>query len=105
MSNLSDLKALYLAKGVAAFTDDVNLLEFKTKLDQWYNAQVAVDALSATDISSYSIAGRTVTRTQLPQLRETAASLQNDVRAYLYDGSGGRIDMSGAEWSYQGASE
>ena len=98
MSNIADLKALYLAKGVAQLTDDVQLAEFKAALDSWYNARVALDSLTATDVTSYSIAGRSVTRSQSATLRADVARLFEEVKGYLYGGGGGLVDMSGAEW-------
>ena len=98
MSNLSDLKALYLSTGEAQLTDAVNLLEFKVALDRWYTFQLAADSFSDSTVQSYSIAGRSVTRAQLPQIREDAARLLAEVRAFLYGGGGGQIDMSGADW-------
>ena len=106
MSNLSDLKAAYLAQGEAQLTDSIELLEFKSALDSWYNARTALESLTATDVSSYSIAGRSVTRAQSGTLRADVARLEAEVRGYLRGSDGGVVDMSGAEWgkTYQGAS-
>jgi hypothetical protein len=107
MSNLSELKDAYLAQGVAQLTDSIELLEFKAALDSWYNARTALESLTATDVSSYSIAGRSVTRAQSSTLRADVARLEAEIRGYLRGGQGGVIDMSGAEWgkAYEGQAQ
>ncbi len=99
MANLADLKALYLAKATAYLTDDIQLLEFKVALDSWYNARLALDTSTAGNVQSYSIAGRSVTRSTLTDLRQDVARLYAEMRGYLYGGEGGRVDMSGSDWA------
>jgi hypothetical protein len=90
MSNVADLKALLITKA-ADITFDLDKLECLSDIDAWYNARVAVETLSATDVSSYSIAGRTVTRTSLPSLKNEVTDLYAKIIARLY-GAGGLVD-------------
>lgn len=63
MSNVSDLKAALITEA-ADITDDIYRLEVLSWIDEWYDGQLARAALGAQRLSSYTIAGRSVTYQQ-----------------------------------------
>jgi len=87
MSNLSDLKAALVVEA-NTITFNLDKLECLADIDAWYNATTAVNALSASNVTSYSIAGRTVTRANLTATRNEASQLLTKIKERLY-GSGG----------------
>ena len=100
MSNIADLKALLIVKA-ADISFDLDKLECLSDIDAWYNARVAVETLSSTDIVSYSIAGRSVTKASIPSLKGEVNDLYQRIISRLY-GAGGLADerYTGQGWSY-----
>ena len=95
MSNIADLKT-HLQTKAADLTDDLDKLECLSDIDTWYLARTAIDALSSTDVTSYSIGGRSVTRAQIPQLQQQERTLYLRIMQRLYLGGMGLIDLSNA---------
>jgi hypothetical protein len=92
MSNLSDLKAA-LITAAASLTDTVDRLEVLSDIDEWYLCRTALSALTATDIQAYSIAGRSITRAQIPQLRDREGEIYERIKSRLYLRGIGYIDF------------
>jgi hypothetical protein len=96
MSNISDYKA-WLITRAASISFEGDKLECLALIDTWYACRVKADTLSATDVSSYSIAGRSVTKITVENLRIEESRLLNEIKAYLGIGPGGMIDARGSE--------
>lgn len=96
MSNVSDLKAALIVAS-ADITDDIYRLTVLSDIDEWYNATLARAAIGAGKLSSYSIAGRSVTYRQA----EVSASRVDVLWARIMEalGRGGvvLVDLSGAD--------
>jgi len=88
-----DLLKTALTTAAASIVNDIDRLDCLSSIDDWYNARVAVAALQSSDIASYSIAGRTVTRKQLPNLEQTERMLYARIHAYLYHRGMGLVDV------------
>lgn len=100
MSNISDLKAAYIVQA-ADITDAIDKLECLAAIDSWYACELAVSTLSSSDVSSYSIAGRSVTRKNLPELQTQAIDYKRQFLAYL--GRGGGSALADLRWpDYEG---
>jgi hypothetical protein len=82
MSNISDLKAAYIAEA-ADVSDAIDKLECLSAIDSWYACELAVSTLSSSDVSSYSIAGRSVTRKNLSELQTQAKDYKQQFLFYL----------------------
>jgi len=93
MSATSDLKAYYIAQA-EYITDEGDKLEALAAIDRWYNCRLAIDSLSASDVASYSIGGRSVTRKPLSDLRNQEATLVAEVKQWIGRGGGGLVDTS-----------
>lgn len=80
--------------------DDEARLECLALIADWRAARAAVSALSSSsDVQSYSIAGRTVTRNDLRMIRREVESLADQIRALLNDGGGALVaDLRRAFW-------
>lgn len=91
MSALSDLKDKYVLDA-GTLTDTREQLEALSLIDEWYLCATASGKLSSTDILSYTISGRTVTRRDIPQLAQRADELAARIRSMLYGGSSGFAD-------------
>ena len=96
MSALTNLKEYYLLEA-AKISDAGDMLECLAAIDRWYDCRVAVDALSSTDVVSYSVGGRSVTRKSLPELRDQEAVLLQEVKMWIGRGGGGLVDISSGE--------
>ena len=95
MSNVSDLKDA-LVTAAADITDTVDRLSCLSDIDDWYNARVAVAALQGSNLASYTIANRTVTRQQLPQLERTERQLWVRINESLYCRGVVGLDLRGS---------
>ena len=97
MSNIADLKTKLETITTEAYTngsiDELDKLEILTDIDAWYDCRVAVNALTATDVQSYSIAGRSVTRRDVPSLQKQADTLYLQIKARLYYRGGGLANI------------
>jgi hypothetical protein len=93
MSAISDLKDFFVTEA-ADISDSGDKLEALAAIDRWYNCRLAVDTLSTSDVASYSIGGRTVTRKSLPEMRNQEVVLLAEVKSWLGRGGGGLADNS-----------
>jgi len=96
MSNIADLKAALIAEA-ANISDSIDKLECLSDIDTWYIARAAIDAFSDPTISSYSIGGRSVTRNQLPVIREQESIMLERIKGWLGRAGGGLVDHSSAD--------
>ncbi len=92
MSNAADLKAALIAEA-AAIDDAVEKLECLSDIDSWYTARTALDALRATQVSGYGIAGRNVTRRDPTQTEESERRLYVRVMERLRSRGAGLVDL------------
>ena len=83
MSNLTDLQT-----ALEALADDldstVDKLKCKILIDQYIDALEAQATTVATDIQSYTIGGRTVTRAQVMQMQGQVNNLEKQINNILY---------------------
>lgn len=72
--------------------DDFARLECLALIDDWYNLRTACAALaSSADVTSYSIAGRTVTRAAMASVKHEVESLADEILAMLRRGGGALV--------------
>lgn len=100
MSAISNLKdALVTAAGNISW--EIDRLECLADIDTWYATRTAADALSANEVTSYSIGGRSVTRQGVAGLRKTESELYGRIMARLYHV--GQVQVDGRrEWLTRG---
>lgn len=91
MSALSDLKTALDARA-AVLDDELERLECLALISEWYDCQVAVQALESTNVVSYSINGQTVTRSELSSRRTRAVQLYSEIKAMLFGGNVSHAD-------------
>lgn len=83
MSTQSDLKAAY-DTAAALISDDLSKKEALHLIDRWNTAVTEQAALEATEIFSYTIAGRTYTRRNMKDGQEHIDLLQGQIKRKLY---------------------
>ena len=83
MSNISDLKAA-LIEQAASISNAIDRLDCLATIDDWYACRVAVAAVQANSVQSYSIGGRSVTRQNLAQFQEQERQLYARILEFLY---------------------
>jgi hypothetical protein len=83
MSALTNLQAKYVADA-ASLTDTVEQLQVLADIETWAAARTALDALTASNLSSYSIAGRSVTRRDVPSLQNQEREVHGRILTALY---------------------
>ena len=93
MSTQSDLLAYYNAQA-ALISDEGDRLEALDDIVRWNLCRTAIAALSGNQVTSYSIGGRSVTRQQLPALRDQEAILLGKVKMWIGRGGCGLVDMN-----------
>lgn len=74
----------YLQARAAEIDFELDRLECLRLIDEWNNAQTSVAALSANEIASYSIAGRSVQRKGTGELADRVSDLYAQIQGYLY---------------------
>lgn len=94
-TNLENLKAK-LIELAASLTDELDQLETLALIDDWYACRTALAAFDASDIQSYSMLGRQITKKDAPQLATRAAQLYSDITGRLYGRGVVLVDQSGA---------
>jgi len=87
-----NLKAKLVALA-ASVADEVDQLEVLADIDDWYACRVAVAALQSTQISQYSLAGRTVTRRDIPSIESTERGLYARIHQKLFYRGIGLADL------------
>ena len=82
----------------AGLSDELDRLQCLFLIDEWEGMRKAVSALSsAADVTSYSIGGRSVTRSNLRELRTDALAVEAEIRDMLGLGGGVLVgDLRGA---------
>lgn len=83
MSNVADLKT-QLVTDANTLSDTVDRLECLSDIDDWYTCRVAVSELSAHDVQSYSVSGRSFTKKDLKSLEARERDLYAKIKARLY---------------------
>lgn len=82
MAALTDLQTALLAKA-SLLTDAVSKAEAEAYIAEYIALRTAILSLSSATVSSYSIAGRTVTRADLPRLRAQAVAVRDEINNAL----------------------
>lgn len=103
MAALLDLKAKLLLLA-ADIEDDLAELSCLADIDQWYAIRTALDAFASTSILSYSIGGRSVTRSDRAQLQRQ----ERELYVRIMNALGGRgsqvtVDLRGTQYGEYGA--
>jgi hypothetical protein len=103
MSNLSDLFDAYVVKA-NLITDALEKIECLVEIDSWYACRQALDALNSKELASYSMNGKTVTRQNIPSIRNEETRHLANLKGLLekngvhtFDAGGGLVDMS-SQW-------
>lgn len=91
---LENYKA-YLTGIAAALPNVENQFKAADMIEQWYNARLALDALSSTTTNAYTLNGRTVTRQALPTIQSRVYQLQRDLEDILFLRSIALVDGRG----------
>lgn len=103
---IENLKA-YLVTAAGQIRNDLDKLECLALIDSWYPARVAIDALRANTISSYSLNGRSVTRNSIGVLESAEYRMMAQIKDYLYLRGVTLVDNRGyytATWPVAGGS-
>lgn len=91
MADSTALKAAYTT-AIANIDDTLLNAEATYMLDRWIEALDSQNEMEAGSISSYSIAGRTVTKTNATEGRNLVESLRGNLQIFIY-GSESLMDM------------
>jgi hypothetical protein len=91
MSTQSDL-VTYLQSRAAELTFELDKIECLDLISRWNSIRTAVAALESNEVHSYSIAGRSVQRKDLPSLQSQAEEVYSTIKALLYGGSVTLVD-------------
>jgi hypothetical protein len=83
MANIDTLKAALVA-AAADIVNDIDRYECLLLIDEWFAARGNVASLAANSISSYSIGGRTVTRSSSASGISMADQMYARIKEYLY---------------------
>lgn len=86
------MKAAYTTE-VAKISDTLLNAEATYTLDRWIEALDKQQQLEANNIISYSVAGRSVTRSNMSEGRALVETLRADLQAMIY-GSESLMDMN-----------
>lgn len=95
VSNISDLKAALIAEA-AKLSDTLQQLEVLSLIDDWYSCRVAVAAVQANGIASYSIGGRSVTRQNVDTFAQQERVLYAEIMGHLRSRGGGLLSIADA---------
>jgi len=100
MGAIADIRTALEAKA-ALLTDALSKAECSAFIDEYIALRTAILALSSATVSSYSIAGRNVTRADLPRLRHEADVVRGEINL-LASGDNSNLvaigDMSGMHY-------
>ena len=83
MSNYTDLKAALDALA-DELDDDVRKYTCKILIEQYVDAIEAQATSVSTDVQSYTIGGRTVTRSEVAKMQGQVSNLQKQINDILY---------------------
>jgi len=88
MSNYSDLKtalqAVVNAANTAGDISDIQKYECLIRVDAYVDGREQLDALSKTKLDSYSIAGRSIHRRKVSEMRDEINRERNELMNILY---------------------
>jgi hypothetical protein len=95
MSALVDLQSQYVTDA-KTLTGTLDRLKALRAIATWFNAAKTLDEAVATDINSYSIGGRSVSRRGLDEYAGRVAELEAQVETLIYTRGGGLADLRGS---------
>ena len=99
MGAIQDINTALLAKA-ALITDTLDKAECEAFIAEYVALRTAILALSGNQTASYSIAGRSVTRNDLPKLRQQAQAVRAQIAGYV--STGGNDGPTVADFSNAG---
>ena len=97
MSNLSNLKDA-LITAAAEINDDIDKYDCLAAIDDWFVLRSALTSLQSGAVQSYAIAGRSVTRRNLPEIVNAEAVAYQKIRSFLR-GSAVMFDNRGTDFT------
>jgi len=96
MADIAPLKAAYETE-IATISDTLRKARATYQLDVYCDAMAKQAALEANDITSYSIAGRTITRRDIKAGQQATQQLAYDLESAIY-GTSSLIDNNTYGW-------
>jgi len=90
MAAMDDLKTAWTTLIAAQYAADSNAISYhqaRVDLDSMILAMTAYQALSTSSLQSYTIAGRSVTRAQMPQMKQTMDTMRLRLERYCRNAS------------------
>ena len=82
MAAIADINTALLAKA-AELTDTLDKAECEALIAEYIALKTGILALSGSTVSSYSIAGRSVSKSDRPRLRTEAESCRSRIGRYI----------------------
>jgi hypothetical protein len=82
MAAIADIQTALLLKS-GELTDVLDKAECEAFIAEYVALRTAILALSGNTVASYSIAGRSVTKADLPRLRNEAAGVRSQIGRYI----------------------
>ena len=82
MPAIQDINAALLAKA-ATLTDALDKAECEAFIAEYVALRTAILALSSSSVTSYSIAGRSVTKNDLGKLRQQAQAIRGEIGRFV----------------------
>ncbi len=86
MTAIAELQTAY-ETGIATISDDLRQKKATYVLERYIAAVQKQTALEASEIESYSIAGRTVTRRNVESGQSAISDLEAELDRYIYGGT------------------
>jgi hypothetical protein len=99
MGAIDDIQTALLAKS-AELTDALDKAECEAFIAEYIALRTAILALAGNTVSSYSIAGRSVTKADLPRLRLEAGGVRSQIARYI--SASGNDQPAVADFSWAG---
>lgn len=99
MAAIDDIQTALLAK-TATITDALQQAEANAAVDEYIALRRAILALSGTQVTSYSIGGRSVTRADLASLRQQANAARGEIQDAFDGGLPMVADLRGTQEVY-----
>ena len=82
MAAIDDINTALLAKA-ATLTDSMDKAECEAFIAEYIALRTAILALSSSSVTSYSIAGRSVTKGDLGKLRQQAQAIRGEIGRFV----------------------
>ena len=86
----------------AASLSGEDRLECELAIARWTTVQTALDALEGQGLQSYTMAGNSYTRRDIPAMQASANALRMEIRSYVSGGGSRLIDNRLSQDSYIG---